>query len=303
MTYTPTYIKLYEDGILEGRIEKLNAMLASCTVCPHNCRVNRLEGETGICGATAELEVSSASPHFGEESPLVGRHGSGTIFLTHCNLECVFCQNYDISHFGEGRIITSEELSDAMIQLQSLGCHNINFVTPTHYTPQIVSALPKAIEMGLRVKLVYNCGGYESVETLKLLDGIIDIYMPDTKFSNSETASKYTKAKDYTKILKAALKEMYRQVGNLVTNSLGIAERGMLIRHLVMPEDLAGTEDMMKFIANELSANSFVNIMAQYRPCHCSYRYNKLNKRISHTEFLNALKMAKDAGIKREVSD
>ena len=303
MQYIPTYIKLHEDSILKERIDKLNKMLESCTVCPHNCEVNRLKGEKGICNAGAELEVSSTFPHFGEESPLVGIRGSGTIFLTHCNLKCVFCQNYDISHLGDGRKVTSEELSDAMIYLQSLGCHNINFVTPTHYTPQIISALPRAIEKGLKIPLVYNCGGYESLETLKLLDGIIDIYMPDTKFSSSKTASYYTKAKKYAEVLKDALKEMHRQAGDLIINDFGIAERGLLIRHLVMPEDLAGTREMMKFIADKLSPKSFVNIMAQYRPCHLCYKYEKLNRRITDIEYLNALMIAREAGIKRKVSD
>lgn len=303
MAYIPTYIKLHNEGILENRIQELNERLKNCTICPHECRIDRISGEKSICGADWRIEISSAFPHFGEESPLVGRHGSGTIFLTHCNLKCAFCQNYDISHLGEGKVITTEDLSNIMIYLQSLGCHNINFVTPTHYIPQIISALPKAIKMGLKIPLVYNCGGYESVKTLRLLDGIIDIYMPDTKFSSSEIGSRFTKAENYTKILKEALKEMHKQVGDLVINNFGIAEKGLLIRHLVMPEDLAGTKDMMKFIADELSTNSFVNIMAQYRPCHLAYKYNGLNRRIKHLEFLNALKKVKEAGIKREVSD
>ena len=303
MGYIPTYIKLYNEGILGERIQRLNEMLKRCFVCPHECEVDRISGKKGICGAGWRIEISSAFPHFGEERPLVGKYGSGTIFMTHCNLKCVFCQNYDISHLGEGKVITVEELSDIMIHLQSIGCHNINFVTPTHYVPQIISALPKAIEKGLKIPLVYNCGGYESVETLRLLDGIIDIYMPDTKFSSSEKASMFTKAKNYNEILKKALKEMHNQVGDLIINSSGIAEKGMLIRHLVMPKDLAGTKDMMKFIAEELSTDSFVNIMAQYRPCHLAYKYNELKRGITHSEFLNALKIAKDAGIKRGVSD
>lgn len=298
MGYIPTYIKLYNEGILENRIQELSELLKNCTICPHECKVDRTSGKKSICGADWRVEISSAFQHFGEESPLVGRHGSGTIFLTHCNLKCVFCQNYDISHLGDGKVITAEDLSNIMIHLQSLGCHNINFVTPTHYVAQIISALPKAIEKGLKIPLVYNCGGYESVKTLRLLDGIIDIYMPDTKFYSSETASRFTKAKNYSEILKEALKEMHKQVGDLVVNSSGIAVRGLLIRHLVMPKDLAGTKNMMKFIADELSTNSFVNIMAQYRPCHLAYKYNELNRRITHLEFLNALKMAKEAGIK-----
>ncbi len=303
MLYTPSYIELHKEGVLQIRIDKFSKMLEECTVCPHKCGVNRGAGEKGICDAGVEIEISSVFPHFGEESPLVGIRGSGTIFLTHCNLKCVFCQNYDISHFGEGKTITVDELSNAMIHLQSLGCHNINFVTPTHYTPQIISAMPNAIEKGLKIPLVYNCGGYESVETLRLLEGIIDIYMPDTKFYSSEKASKYTTAENYSEVLRDALKEMHRQVGDLVINDVGIAERGLLIRHLVMPEGLAGTKDMMKFISESLSTNSFVNVMAQYRPCHLSYRYNELNRRITNAEFKNALKMAEDAGIKRNVSD
>jgi putative pyruvate formate lyase activating enzyme len=299
MPYTPTYIKLHKDGVLKERIEELNEILKNCTLCPHECKIDRTAGHKGICGAGWKLEISSAFAHFGEERPLVGRYGSGTIFLIHCNLKCVFCQNYDISHLGEGREITKEDLVNIMIYLQSSGCHNINFVTPTHYVPQIVSALPNAIEKGLKIPLVYNCGGYESVNTLKLLDGIIDIYMPDAKFASSEIAVKYTKAKNYAEVMKESLKEMYRQVGDLVINSYGIAERGLLIRHLVMPFNLAGTKQIMEFLANEISINSFVNVMAQYHPCNFAYKYNELNRRITNSEFLYALKVAEDAGIKR----
>ncbi len=299
MSFIPSYLKLYEEGGLRERIDALNEMLKSCILCPHECRVDRTAGETGICGASAEIEVSSVSSHFGEESPLVGTHGSGTIFLTHCSLKCVFCQNYDISHLGDGRLVTHEEFAQMMIHLQERGCHNINFVTPTHYTAQIIAALPYAIEKGLKIPLVYNCGGYESVRILKLLDGIIDIYMPDAKFSQSETAARYTQAENYTEALKNALKEMHRQVGGLVVNSSGIAEKGLLIRHLVMPFDLAGTKELMKFVAEKISPDSFVNVMAQYHPCHLAYNYDELKRRISTDEYLDAKNAAREAGLKR----
>jgi putative pyruvate formate lyase activating enzyme len=297
--HQPAYIALYEKGELQRRVEVLGKILASCCLCPRACQVNRLAGERGYCLAGAEVMISSASPHFGEELPLVGSHGSGTIFLTHCNLKCVFCQNYDISHLGEGKRISCSELAQLMIGLQLQGCHNINFVTPTHYVPQIVAALPRAIELGLKVPLVYNCGVYESLEVIKLLDGIIDIYMPDTKFAREWEAASYCNAPDYPRVLQEVLLEMHRQVGDLMLDERGIAYRGILIRHLVMPHGVAGTREIIAFIARRVSANSYVNIMDQYRPLYRAGEYPEIDRLITSQEYREAIEMAKDAGLRR----
>ncbi|MEW6614267.1 MAG: radical SAM protein [Thermodesulfobacteriota bacterium] len=299
MSYIPGYIELYKSGELKRRIKVLNDILKECKLCPRECGVNRLEGEAGVCKGVAELMVSSVSPHFGEEPPLVGFHGSGTIFLTHCNLRCVFCQNYDISHLGRGHITTSSEMANHMLRLQKMGCHNINFVTPTHYVPQITASLPEAIDMGLRVPLVFNCGGYESLEVIRLLQGIIDIYMPDVKYADGRVAKKYSMSPDYPEVIKKVLLEMYRQVGDLNTNKAGIAERGLLIRHLVMPECLAVTRDIMDFIATYISKNSYVNIMAQYRPVYRAYEFPELNRRVTSQEYQEAIRIARSTGLHR----
>jgi len=297
--YIPPYRKLLETGELKKRVELLRKKLRSCTLCPHNCEVDRTAGEKGICGAPADLYISSAFPHFGEEAPLVGRYGSGTIFFTHCNLKCGFCQNYDISHFGEGRKISTGELADIMISLERNGCHNINIVTPTHYVPQLVEGLMTAAERDLKLPLVYNCGGYESVDTLKLLDEIVDIYMPDAKFASDKTGKKYTKAGNYFTVMKDALKEMHRQTGVLKTDASGIAYRGVLIRHLIMPNNVAGSEVILKFIAEELSKDSYVNVMAQYRPLHNACDYKEINRTITRSELKEALKIAGSNGLHR----
>lgn len=299
MLFVPAYVRLYESGELGDRIEKLSQILRSCELCPRQCRIDRLNDELGYCRAGSGLRVSSGFPHFGEEPPLVGRHGSGTIFLAHCNLRCVFCQNYDISHHGGGEGVTSEQMARYMIKLQQIGCHNINFVTPTHYVAQIVVALPKAIELGLRVPLVFNCGGYESLEVINLLDGVIDIYMPDVKFFSSDVAERLCNAPDYPEVVQSVLKEMYRQVGDLKLDSHGIAERGLLIRHLVMPHDLAGTEDVIRFIAQNLSLHSYVNIMAQYRPVYRAVEFPDLDRPVTTEEFLGALDVARKYGLHR----
>ncbi|RKY86451.1 radical SAM protein [candidate division KSB1 bacterium] len=297
--YTPGYVKLLESGELDDRISSLKEKLKKCNLCPHKCGIDRTAGEKGICKADESLYVSSAFPHFGEEAPLVGKYGSGTIFFTHCNLRCIFCQNYDISHYGEGKKTSIEKLAEYMLDLQKNKCHNINIVTPTHYVPQLVEGLKIAAENGLKIPLVYNCGGYESVETLKLLKNIVDIYMPDAKFSSNEIAKKYTTAPDYYDILKKALKEMHKQVGDLKIDSSGIAYKGLLIRHLVMPNNVAGSEKLINFIANNLSKNSYVNIMAQYRPLHLAHRFNKINRKIYHSEFNEVIKIARNKGLFR----
>ncbi len=293
MALIPSYLPLHEKGELNHRIEVLKEFLEECRLCPRECGVNRLEGEVGVCQAGAELVVSSAFPHFGEEFPLVGRHGSGTIFLSHCNLRCVFCQNYDISHLGNGERMTSSDLARVMLRLQEMGCHNINLVTPTQYTPQIISSLPEAIEKGLRIPIVYNCSGYESAEVIGLLEGVIDIYMPDVKYLDEQHSKRFSSAPTYPDAVKRVVKEMHRQVGDLVIDSKGIAERGLLIRHLVMPNGVASSEAILKFIAEEISVHSYVNIMDQYRPEYRASEYPEINRRITHKEFLEAIQWAR----------
>jgi putative pyruvate formate lyase activating enzyme len=293
------YLKLHREGELSRRIETLSQKLQDCDVCPHQCKINRLQEQTGKCKTGEKAQVSSFGPHFGEESPLVGRYGSGTIFFTNCNLSCVFCQNYDISHLGEGYEVKEGKIAELMVSLQNMGCHNINFVTPTHVVPQIVKALPAAIDHGLYIPLVYNTGGYDSVETLKLLDGIFDIYMPDLKYSDDKIAQRYCNAQDYCRVVKDAIREMHRQVGDLVTDERGIALRGVLVRHLILPEDLAGTKEAMRFIAEEISTNTYVNLMDQYRPCYKANEYPPLDRRITAREFEQAVRTARDFGITR----
>ena len=298
-SFRPAYLKSFKKGLFPERIEKAFRMLHKCTVCPRDCQVNRIEGESGFCGATFLPKISSASPHFGEERPLVGYHGSGTIFLTNCNLKCLFCQNYSISHLGEGREVSFESLAKMMIELQKMGCHNINFVTPSHYVPQILKALSIAIKMGLSVPLVYNTSGYDSLETLRLLDGIVDIYMPDFKYVLSSVAEKYSQAPDYPTVAKAALKEMHCQVGDLIIDERGIALRGLLVRHLVLPQGLAGTQKAMHFLATEISKNTYVNIMDQYYSCGKISPNSPLSRRITKAELDEALNAAKQEGIIR----
>ncbi|MFZ2071455.1 MAG: radical SAM protein [Halobacteriota archaeon] len=297
--YKPVYLETYKSGELDERIEKLMAILNECKLCPRACGVNRTEGEKGYCKADNQLMVSGVHPHFGEEDVLVGTHGSGTIFLTHCNLRCIYCQNYDISHLGLGHRVTEEELALSMLRLQKLGCHNINFVTPTHFTPQILKAVKIAVENGLHLPIVYNCSGYESTNTIALLDGIVDIYMPDIKYSDEGTAKRYSNAPDYFMVCKEAVKEMHRQVGDLTVDERGIAVRGLLIRHLVLPNGLAGSAAVFKFIATELSKESYVNIMRQYRPMYKAYDYKELNRGIKMSEYREALDSAKEWGLHR----
>lgn len=301
MEFKPSYLRLYESGELDERVEELYNILESCELCPRKCGVNRLEGEKGFCKAGKKLMVSSYFPHFGEEDPLVGIHGSGTIFLTHCNLKCIYCQNYEISHLGVGELVSEERVARMMLELQALGCHNINFVTPTHYTPQLVRAIRVAAEKGLKLPIVWNCGGYENVEIIKLLHGIVDIYMPDIKYSSSEVAKKYSDAPDYFERCKEAVKEMHRQVGDLKIRN-GVAYRGLLIRHLVLPNNLAGSEEILKFIRS-LSKNSYVNIMAQYRPEGEAFKYKELNRRPTRDEFMKVIELAKELGLTRGLQD
>lgn len=299
MKHVGSYRSLWETGELEKRQAAAWDRLIDCDLCGHRCRVNRLAGETGICRADDTVQVSSFGAHFGEEGPLVGTRGSGTIFFTGCNLKCVFCQNWDISQMRMGRTLSDAELAKIMISLQKAGCHNINLVTPTHYVPQILKALILACEKGLRLPLVYNCGGYESLTTLEILDGVIDIYMPDVKYAHSESALRFSKAKDYPTVVKSALKEMHRQVGDLMVDDSGIAWRGLLVRHLVLPEGLAGTEEIMGFIVDEISKDTYINIMDQYRPEYRAGEHPPLNRRITSHEYKEAVRMARNAGLHR----
>lgn len=295
----PAYIRILGDATLHDNAEKAMAALAHCTLCPRQCGVNRLDGETGYCRTGARAKVASYNAHFGEEAPLVGSHGSGTIFFCHCNLLCTFCQNYDISHEGEGVAVDDRQLAAIMLELQRSGCHNINFVTPSHVVPQILSALVIAAEQGLRVPLVFNTGGYDRVETLQLLDGIVDIYMPDFKFWDTEIARQTCQAPDYREVACAALTEMHRQVGDLTLDENRLALRGLLVRHLVMPEGMAGTRDVMRFIAGRISKNSYVNIMAQYRPCGRAHETPGLERAVSSAEYKEAVQQAREEGITR----
>jgi putative pyruvate formate lyase activating enzyme len=296
--FLASYRKLTREDLSE-KIHRAEEILKHCTLCPRNCTVDRTTGEEGFCKTGDKPFVSSWNPHFGEERPLVGQYGSGTIFFSHCNLGCLFCQNWTISHEGEGNIIFFESLADIMLTLQNYGCHNINLVTPTHQVPMILKSLAIAIQKGLTVPIVYNCGGYESRETLNILDGVIDIYMPDFKYADPEVAKTYSKAKDYPSIAKDAIKEMHRQVGDLVMDKRGIALRGLLVRHLVLPEGLAGTEEIVTFLAEEISPNTYTNIMAQYYPCFKAVEHPPLDRRITSDEYSKAVKAAQDAGLRR----
>jgi putative pyruvate formate lyase activating enzyme len=299
--FEPAYLALHRSGELARRIQEGLAALENCTICPRLCKVNRVEGFTGVCKTARYAVVSSAFPHMGEENPLRGYRGSGTIFFSQCNLRCVFCQNFDISQETSGREVTPEQLAGMMLSLQGAGCHNINFVTPDHVVVQILEALPIAIEGGLRLPLVYNTSGYTSLQMLRWLDGVIDIYMPDYKFDDPRTARRYTKAMDYPATVKVALLEMQRQVGVLKMDERGIAKRGLLLRHLVMPDDTAGTEAAMKFIAEKVSPDTYVNIMGQYRPEGkvSAEKFTELNRRVRGEEMVQAYQAAEAAGLWR----
>ena len=293
------YLGLYRSGKLKERIEAAKSLLRDCRLCPRRCAVNRLEGEVGKCRTASEAIIASHGPHFGEETPLVGKHGSGTIFFANCNLECLFCQNYSISQLGEGERVSKEKLASMMISLQNQGCHNINLVSPTHVVPQILEALEVAVESGLHLPLVYNTGGYDSLETLSILDGIIDIYMPDMKYGDKRVAGELSGIKNYPSANRAAVKEMHSQVGDLKVNEEGIAQRGLLVRHLVLPDKLAGTEEVVDFISKEISLNTYINIMAQYHPCYKAYDIPALARPVSATEFQEAVELAHQAGLHR----
>jgi putative pyruvate formate lyase activating enzyme len=299
--FEAAYMDLYRSGELQERAEAAVAGLAQCTVCPRDCGVDRLADETATCKTGRQAIVSSYFPHMGEEDPLRGWRGSGTIFFSMCNLRCVFCQNYDISQVRSGAEVSSEQLAVMMLELQHLGCHNINFVTPEHVVPQVLEALLVAVEAGLRLPIVYNTSAYDSLESLRWLDGVIDIYMPDFKLWDERLSLRYLKARDYPAAARAALKEMHRQVGVLKMDKNGLAKRGVLVRHLVMPADAAGTEAIMRFLAEELSPDTYVNIMAQYHPAGKvrGGKYAEIDRRPTGREMDQAYAAARAAGLWR----
>ena len=296
--YVPRYIELEESGELEAREQALWAKMERCDLCPRECGVNRMAGRTGKCSSDHTLRIGSYGPHFGEERPFVGRRGSGTIFFSNCNLLCIFCQNWDINHQGRGTTITAERLAQAMLSLQRRGVYNINVVTPTHILPHIISALRMAIRAGLNLPILYNTGSYDSLDAIKLLDGIVDMYLPDLKFYDAEVAYPILQgAADYPMHAKAVIKEMHRQVGTLQIDSNGIAHRGVLIRHLVLPGNMAGTDELVKWIVAELGADTHVNIMGQYRPEFRANEFPPLDRRLTVAEFNQAMRWAREAGL------
>ena len=295
--YRPRYLELERSGELERRERILWQRMESCDICPRMCNVNRMAGNKGVCSSDNTLVVSSHGPHFGEERPLVGRRGSGTIFFANCNLLCVFCINWETAHHGVGRPTTHEQLADMMISLQNRGCHNINLVTPSHILPHIITGLRMAIDKGLNLPVLYNSSGYEALEIIQLLDGIVDVYLPDFKYQDSEVGARLSPgAVNYPEYARNALKEMHRQVGTLQVVD-GIAQRGLLIRHLVMPENLAGTDVFVKWVASELGTDTHVNIMSQYTPVFQAFQHPPIDRRLHRQEFDQAMRWAREAGL------
>ena len=298
---TPNYVALYESGKLQQRIDQAVAGLESCRVCPWNCEVNRLENQTKVCRTGRYARVSSYFPHFGEEDCLRGWNGSGTIFFAWCNLRCVFCQNHEISQTEAGGEATPRQLADMMLELQKIGCHNINWVTPEHVVPQILESLPYAIEDGLRLPIVYNTSGYDSMESLHQMDGIVDIYMPDFKYWFEDASKRYVKTPDYPQAVQQAVREMHRQVGDLRWDDRGLATRGLLVRHLVMPDGVGDAREIMRFLVEEISPDTYVNVMAQYYPTAQvnEEKYPEINRRIRAEELAEVYAVAKEAGMHR----
>lgn len=294
----PSYLELNKN-IFKQRIKEAWIKLKKCDLCPRNCGVNRLKGEIGFCCTSKDVYVSSYNVHMGEEPPLVGIYGSGTIFFTHCNLRCKYCQNYPISQLGNGKKTSILELAEMMLYLQNKKCHNINFVTPSHVIPQILAAVFIAIKKGMKIPLVYNSSGYDSVSTLKLLDGVIDIYMPDAKYGDNKNAEKYSSCQDYPEYNKLALKEMYKQVGNLKIDKNGIAKKGLLIRHLVLPHNIANSEKVLTFIANEISLNTYLSVMSQYFPAYKAPEISLLNRKIKEEEYNEVIDLLEKLKFKR----
>jgi len=299
MSYLPAYRGLLSSGILKKRVVEMNNKLARCDLCPRNCAVNRLGGELGICGVGQQASVSSYGPHLGEEKPLRGWNGSGTIFFSGCNLSCIYCQNADISQQLTGKPVTAEDLAGIMLELQERGCHNINLVSPTHVISQIIEAIYLAARKGLSLPIVYNTGGYDSIDTLELLDGVIDIYMPDMKYSADDPAERLSGVSDYPSVNTEAVREMHRQVGNLQLDSRGIALTGLLIRHLVLPAGLAGSRKVLGFVAREISRNTYLNIMDQYRPVYQAHKVPEIHRPVYREEYERVIELAAELGLKR----
>lgn len=298
--FEPAYLKLHRTGELRKRGEGLWARMRKCDLCPRECGANRIEGQKGFCQSTARLEVSSYHPHYGEEKCLVGTGGSGTIFLTHCSLRCVFCINWEVSQGGDGSPAGLDHFARMMIALQERGCHNINIVTPTHYSPHILLGVDRAAGMGLRLPIVYNTCGWERMDVLRMLDGVVDVYMPDFKYAEGSMAAKYSSgASSYPERTKAAILEMQRQVGPAYPRADGLLYRGLIIRHLVMPNGVAGTKDIVGWIAANLPKDTYVNIMSQYTPTYKAFEYQEIARRITRAEYEEALRWAREAGLTR----
>ncbi len=297
--FEAAYLRLLHSGELERRVARAYSRLEACDICARECGVNRRESAEGAgCHTGERAFVSSAGPHFGEEDPLVGRGGSGTIFFSWCNLQCLYCQNAEISQLGHGHEVEPEDLARMMLELQDQGCHNINFVSPSHVVPQILAGLLIAAQAGLCLPLVYNTGGYDSLKTLALLDGVVDIYMPDMKYADASVAQRFSKISGYPAVNQAAVKEMYRQVGDLITDERGVAQRGLLVRHLVLPDQLAGTAKIVAFLRDKISPSTYINVMAQYRPCHRAHQLQPLDRRLTDKEYSDAVRLAEDAGLR-----
>jgi len=298
--FEPAYLALWRSGELKRRVEEAYRHLERCDLCANQCGVNRRETTQGaVCRTGEQARVASYHPHFGEEAPLVGHGGSGTIFFSWCNLRCQFCQNYDISQVGMGEDVTPQEIATMMLQLQAIGSHNINLVSPSHVVAQSLAALLIAVQAGLRLPIVYNSGGYDSPQALALLDGVVDIYMPDMKYADAEIARRYSKIRDYPAVNRAAVREMHRQVGDLQLDARGIAQRGLLVRHLVLPDDLAGTRDIVHFLATAISPHTYLNLMDQYRPCYKAGDFPELGRPITRREYAQAVAWAEEAGLDR----
>ncbi len=284
---------------IKGRIEKAYALLENCVVCPRECKVNRLKGEKGFCGGRKNPKVASYNVHYGEEPPISGTKGSGTIFFSGCNLRCLYCQNFPISQMRHGKEITTHKLADMMLHLQSKGCHNINLVTPTHFVPQILRALSFAWERGFDLPLVYNTSGYEALESLKLLEGIIDVYLPDMRYSDNHIAKKLSSVENYVEVNRKAIKEMYQQVGNLITDERGIARKGLIIRHLILPDNLAGSEETFRFIKEEISDKVYVSLMGQYFPSFKAGECVSIKRKITPEEYESVVGSFFKSGLSR----
>ena len=293
----PAYLESYHNGSLNKIIEKTFKMLESCCICPRKCKVNRLKDERGFCKTGLKPRVCSFMPHHGEEPPISGPQGSGTIFFSHCNMACVYCQNYEFSQLGQGRDVEFEELASFMLELQKMSCHNINLVTPTHVMPQILKALEIAISQGLNLPIVYNTGGYELPQIIKLLDGIVDIYLPNMRYAEEAAAIKYSSAPDYPKYNQEAVKEMQRQVGVANIDNAGIIKRGIVIRHLVLPNNIAGTDKIMKFISEEISQDSYISLMSQYLPYYKASSFKEISRRITKQEYAAAKQTMQKYGL------